>query len=394
MNNRKYHYKTNPTPKAWKKKKPSFHSKRTSQFSKWKKGLPAKPNKQLGRKPSTWKLPTTVFLASLIMIILIIPTLIVLPDKDNEQAQISAKTNDEKAAKNKQEEVELTAADSPFSVEVMRANTDNKVEDVPLETYVSRVVASEMPIDFEMEALKAQALAARTYVVDVLLHHNQDKDDQPQVTDTTDNQVYSNKTELQKKWGKDYAGNMEKVTEAVAATKGEILTYDDNPIFPAFFSTSNGYTENSEDYWDNKLPYLRSVKSPWDKKSPKFLDQKIVSIADAEQQLGVQIAGDLQADMSRTDGKRVSKLNIGGKEFTGKEIREKFDLRSSDFTIEQKNGHIIFTTKGFGHGIGMSQYGANGMAKDGKNYKDIVAHYYKGVKISKITETAPTLVAK
>lgn len=381
-------------PKAWEKKKPKFPSKRMSHFSRIKQGKPNKLGKPIPGKSSTWKVPGIVFLASLVVIILIIPTLIALPDQDHDQAHISTKKAEKKSenpSSDNQKPVELTAGDSPFSVEVMRASS-NKVEDVPLETYVSRVVASEMPVDFEMEALKAQSLAARTYVVDLLL--NQDKKDEPAITDTTDNQVYSNDAELQKKWGKDYDKNMQKINKAVAATKGEILTYDNNPIFPAFFSTSNGYTENSEDYWENKLPYLRSVKSPWDKDSPKFLDQQVVAVDKAEQELGVQIPGDLEADVSRTDGNRVGTLTIDGKTFTGKEIREKFNLRSSDFSIKHKNGHLIFTTKGFGHGIGMSQYGANGMAKAGKDYKDIVKHYYKGVKISEVTETAPTLVAK
>src|SRR5699024_4711449 len=134
-----------------------------------------------------------------------------------------------------------------------------KVEDVPLETYVSRVVASEMPIEFEMEALKAQALAARTYVVDVMMHDDEDGDDSALITDTTDNQVYHDDEQLKKQWGAEaYEKNMQKINQAVTETKGEILTYDDDPIFPAFFSTSNGYTENSEDYWESELPYLRS----------------------------------------------------------------------------------------------------------------------------------------
>src|SRR5699024_9173106 len=136
----------------------------------------------------------------------------------------------------------------------------------------------------------------------------------------------------------------------VAETKGEIMTYEDEPIFPAFFSTSNGYTENSEDYWENKLPYLRSVERPWDKKSPKFLDQKVISLNEVEETLGVQLSGNLNENETRTDGDRIQTVKLGGKEFSGKDIRETFGLRSSDFTMKQKNDHVIFTTKGFGHG--------------------------------------------
>src|SRR5699024_1545846 len=234
--------------------------------------------------------------------ILIVPTLIVLPDKQESKGQVKMNQSDEKTKK-ENESVNVSAGDSPFSVEVMRADS-NKVDDVPLETYVSRVVASEMPIEFETEALKAQALAARTYIVDLLVH-KQDQDDTPAVSDTTDNQVYHDNHQLRKQWGDDYEENMEKIHKVVAETKGEIMTYEDEPIFPAFFSTSNGYTENSEDYWENKLPYLRSVESPWDKKSPKFLDQKVISLNEVEETLGVQLSGNLNENETRTDGDRI-----------------------------------------------------------------------------------------
>ncbi|MGY0691247.1 stage II sporulation protein D [Virgibacillus sp. FSP13] len=390
MNNRKYNYKP---PKAWKKKKSTMKRNKALLQPMLKRDMSSKRKEQMMKfstgKSAMWKLPSMLIVASLMVIILVIPTLIVLPDSSHGDQQITIQTNDEPDPDNT---VELSAGDSPFSVEVMRASSD-KVENVPLETYVTRVVASEMPVDeFELEALKAQALAARTYIVDLLLH--KDETDKPDVTDTTANQVYSNEAELRKRWGKEFNQNISKVKEAVAATKGEILTYDNAPIFPAFFSTSNGYTENSEDYWENKLPYLRSVKSPWDKKSPKFLDQKVIAISDVEKILGVDLGNKITAEIIRTDSNRVDKLTIGGKEFTGRDIREKLELRSTDFTIEQKSDHLVFKTKGFGHGIGLSQYGANGMAKDGKTYKDIVTHYYQGVKISEVTETAPTLVAK
>jgi stage II sporulation protein D len=251
-----------------------------------------------------------------------------------------------------------------------------------------------MPAEFEAEALKAQALTAITYIVNHLLH--QDNPGDSEVTDTVQHQVYKSEQDLQKQWGKEFEPKMKKVKEAVAATSGQILTYKNAPITPAFFSTSNGYTENSEDYWDNELPYLRSVKSKWDEDSPKFADQATFPISQVEAALNVSLphTGQIPVEVSRTDSNRVSKLEIGGQTFSGREIREKLELQSSDFSIKQKNNHLIFTTKGFGHGIGMSQYGANGMAKEGKNYEDIVKYYYKDVEVSTINETTPTLVAK
>lgn len=352
---------------------------------------PRQPSKRkkpyfVNQRQPTWRLPAMLLVSGLIMIILIIPTLIVVPftkDAQNESSPIEKES----------EPIVETNNSSPLSVAVMRSRSET-VEDTPLETYVAGVVSSEMSPSFETEALKAQALAARTYIVDHLLH--QKDGEKSDVTDTTQHQVYKNQKELKKQWGSNFDENMKKVTEAVSATQGEILTYNDAPIFPAFFSTSNGYTENSEDYWENELPYLRSVKSPWDVDSPKYLDQQTFTIGQVESELGIALPNkeSLAIEVTRTDSKRVKQLGIEGKTFSGREIREKLNLQSSDFTIKQKNDHLIFTTKGWGHGIGMSQYGANSMAKQGKTYKEIVKYYYQDVEVKTVTDTAPTLVAK
>ncbi|MFC4558058.1 stage II sporulation protein D [Virgibacillus kekensis] len=338
------------------------------------------------KSSAPWKVPGILFFSTLIIIILVIPTLVVVPYVNEGQEQdVTVEKEATKTA--------IKLGESPFSVAVMRAGSD-EVENVPLETYVSRVVASEMPAEFELQALKAQALAARTYIVDHVLHNGKAADSE--VTDTVNDQVYHNEKELRKLWGSDYNWKMNKIKKAVAETQGEILTYKGEPITPAFFSTSNGYTENSEDYWKNKVPYLRSVKSPWDENSPKYLDQKIFKVSEVANLLGVDLPENktLSFEISRTEGNRVAQLGVAGETFTGRQVRETLKLRSSDFTIEQKNDHLIFQTKGYGHGIGMSQYGANGMAEEGKTYKEIVTYYYQGVEVSTVNETAPTLVAK
>ncbi|RYG71309.1 stage II sporulation protein D [Lentibacillus lipolyticus] len=370
-------------PKALKKKKP-----KKSQAKKEKVQLLQKNKKplSLGKGAVHWRNPVIVCLAGLLTIILIVPSAVVVPFMSNNSGQGKAV---EKAAA----DTTISFGDSPFSVEVARASS-NQVENVPLETYVSRVVASEAPAEFEMEALKAQALAARTYIVNRLLH--QDNPDAPDVSDSTSDQVYHNEKELRKTMGSDFNKEMKKIKKAVKATEGEILTYENKPITPAYFSTSNGYTENSEDYWENEVPYLRSVKSPWDKNTPKFMDQQIFSLQEVEKRLGTDLPGieQLTMEIARTESNRVSELTIGGETYAGRDVREALGLRSSDFSIEKKNNHLIFTTKGYGHGIGMSQYGANGMAKEGKSYKAIVQHYYQGVEISTVNDAVPTLVSK
>ncbi|SDJ28177.1 stage II sporulation protein D [Salimicrobium halophilum] len=304
----------------------------------------------------------------LYVVLLLIPTLVVLPAADQKEAQ----------------PVSSEAEEGEETVRVLRSDTD-KVEEIPLEEYVTGVVASEMPVTFEMEALKAQALAARTYI----MKHKASGStfEGADVTDTVQHQVYKDEQQLREIWKDDYEENRAKVEEAVQATKGEIITYKEEPITAAFFSTSNGYTENSGDYWEHDIPYLKSVISPWDKDAPTYLDQVTLTQSELMEKLTLPTFSASDIELSRTEGERVETMTIGEKTFTGRDIREKLGLKSSDFSIEQKGDHFIFTTRGFGHGVGMSQYGANGLASEGKSYKDIIAHYYSETKIEEISSS-------
>lgn len=334
------------------------------------------------------KSPSIISITLMLIIILIIPTFIVMlpsaksapPIKSEEVFGITNQSN---------EEIELPSV----NVFVERSNSEN-IEKVPMETYVTSVVASEMPAEFELEALKAQAIAARTYIVNHLLHH--EEEERVVITDTTEHQVYKNTDELKELWGKDFHWKMKKVTEAVDTTENEIITYDEQPITPTFFSMSNGFTEDAENYWGNELPYLKSVESKWEKDNPRFTEQKVFSFDEISHKTGISLpAGNaVPIQISRTPSNRVSEISFNGTVFTGKDIREKLELRSNDFSVEQKNNHFIFTTKGYGHGVGMSQYGANGMAEEGKTYEEIISHYYQDVEITTIKDAAPTLVAK
>ncbi|UTE77553.1 stage II sporulation protein D [Rossellomorea sp. KS-H15a] len=331
--------------------------------------------------------PVVIIFSIFISIIFLVPTLLVLPfSSDKDTANLDEKLKNQPSVEELADSVEVA---------VYRSSQD-LIEKLPLEQYVVGVVAGEMPADFEKEALKAQALAARTYMVNQLMSDDPSVPKGADVTDTVAHQVYKNQKELATLWGSDYDWKIKKISEAVLETKGKVLTYDDKPITAAFFSTSNGYTENSEAYWTDDIPYLRSVESPWDKASPKFEDQKIIPINEFKQKLGVTLPkdGSVGTITSRTEGKRVAKVEINGKEFTGREIRDKLGLRSSDFTWYLKDDHIVIATKGFGHGVGMSQYGANGMAKEGKNYKDIVTHYYKDVKITESSKLLQKVTAQ
>jgi stage II sporulation protein D len=266
-----------------------------------------------------------------------------------------------------------------------------RIETVPIEWYVRGVVAGEMPADFQLEALKAQAIAARTYIVRKLLAES-DADDRAKadVTDSTDDQVYVPIAKLGKLWeGKDTVqAKLDRISEAVAQTKGMILTYEGEPIQASFFSTSNGYTENSEDYWSVALPYLRSVPSPWDTKvSPRYKHEVTMKLKDFYKKLDVPAARPKQIKiLSRTDGRRVKELAIGKHRISGREARERLGLRSSQFEWKIQGDTITLTSFGYGHGVGMSQYGANALAAAGNDAEQILRYYYTGVTIEQASK--------
>jgi stage II sporulation protein D len=277
-------------------------------------------------------------------------------------------------------------------IAVYRTNSKT-IEKVPLESYIQGVVASEMPAEFELEALKAQALAARTYIIRRLIA--KDYTDAPEdsiVTDTEMHQVYQNEEELRERWGLEYERKISRINQAVNETVGQVLTYEGRPINATFFSTSNGYTENSEDYWTATIPYLRSVASPWDESSPRFKDQIKISVEEFQKKLGVQMALPASTNevfshiLSTTSGKRVKEVKVGDHVFTGKEVREKLGLSSSHFNFELNEGQVIINTLGWGHGVGMSQWGANGMAQEGHHAEEIVKYYYKNIQVQDYRE--------
>ena len=253
---------------------------------------------------------------------------------------------------------------------------------VPLEEYVIGVLAGEMPTSFELEALKAQAVAARSYVMRrVLANQNKEYD----VVDSVTNQVYVDKETLKNKWQNTFEERYQKLETAVSETIGEYLEYDGNIIDAMFFSTSTGATENSEEIFVSKVPYLRSVASTWDEAvSPVFSEDYTFSYPDfikklnvPNQKLNVQIT-------ETTSTGRIKKIKINGVTFTGTEVATLLGLRSNYFTITETNNEIKINTKGYGHGVGMSQYGALGMAKEGYTYDEILKYYYQGVEIKKL----------
>lgn len=280
--------------------------------------------------------------------------------------------------------------DSDLSIQVYMCDID-KIVTMSLEDYILGVTAGEMPADFHPEALKAQALAARTYTMLRMREFGGSgcsKHPGAEIcTDPTHCQAYKNPASI----GKD----LNKYKDAVYKTAGEVIVYDDKLIDAVFHSTSGGKTENSEEIWSNRVPYLRSVMSRYEEHSPKYVNQQEISIDDfikcikkLDPQVKInrkRIKNEIGV-LERSEGGRITKLKIGDRTFKGSDVRNVLSLNSSNFSYSVGEDTIVFTVAGNGHGIGMSQYGADGMAKNGSDYKDILMHYYQGVDIININD--------
>ncbi len=273
-----------------------------------------------------------------------------------------------------------------------------KTVKVDFEEYVCRVAASEMPATFEMEALKAQSVAARTYAMAKVLKYEGSKPDahpKAPVCDTTHCQVYKTEKELIACHAEGWEDTgWQKIQQACQATEGELLYYGGELVMqPLFFSSSGGQTENSEDVFSGAYPYLVSVSSPYEEEATHQDEEKRFGIEDfagklrqayPDRQLGSISQSNIKV-LSRTAGGRAAQMQVGdGPDgvLKGTEVRTALGLSSTLFSIRFEGGDIVFTSSGSGHGVGMSQYGADGMAKEGYDYKAILQHYYSGTEIA------------
>lgn len=271
---------------------------------------------------------------------------------------------------------------SNITIRVKRQN-NNDIVSIPLEEYIVGVLAGEMPISFELEALKAQAVASRSYAL-ARIEYNKDMD--YDVVDTTVNQVYLDDEYLKKAWGKNYVKNINKLKTAVNYTIDEYLSYDGKVADALFFSTSNGYTEDSNNVFGFKCDYLKSVESPWDKDvSSAFNASKKMKLSTFYNKLGLDYNKNLNVSIiNRSKTNRILSLKVNGVKFSGIDIYQKLGLRSLDFEFVLLGEEIEIKTVGYGHGVGMSQYGALGMALEGFTYQEILKYYYSGTEIKKI----------
>ena len=267
------------------------------------------------------------------------------------------------------------------SIQVMLSNNSDKSEAfaMDLEDYVIGVVAGEMPASFSMEALKAQAVASRTFAMYKMSINN----DYVLCT-TINDQVYLTMEAMRNKWGDDFLYYYNRVKDAVLATEGEILTFDGNIASTYYFAISNGYTDDALTVFREDKDYLVSVESPWDKNYRAYSSTYTLSKTSFCSKLGITCDTINISDVVRANNHYVRSITINGTTFTGLEVFNKLSLRSTDFTITVSGDNVSIETLGFGHGVGMSQYGAEGMAADGYTYQDILKYYYLDTEITKL----------
>ncbi len=274
-----------------------------------------------------------------------------------------------------------TMADSPqISISVLQE--DGAVLQLPLNEYLTCVVLAEMPVSFEEEALKAQSVVARTYTMRAAKGKSK-HNDAAVCTDSSCCQAYIAQEEYLQKGGREE--NVHYVKRIVDSTDGQVLTYEGNLIEATYFSCSGGTTEDAVAVWGTDVPYLQSVASPGEEQAAYYTDTSTFTPQELSSRLEVELNGDPADWFSNavyTDGGGIATILIGGESFSGTQLRKLLDLRSTAFTVTTDEDHVSFHTRGYGHRVGMSQYGANAMASDGSCYDEILSHYYQGTELT------------
>lgn len=277
-------------------------------------------------------------------------------------------------------------ADAAVPVQV---KTENGVVTMTLADYLVGVVAAEMPATFEPEAISAQVVAARTYTMHKMLVDREINHPEADVcTDIACCKAYQDDDALSEKWGDSYSAYIEKIVSAVKETDGVYMQYEGEPILAVFHSSSAGKTETSGNVWGKDLPYLTVVDTPEDGETvPNYITEVRVSQEDFASTVyesldGLEVYGEPEewiTDTQYDESGRLENLYICGISVPGTKLREMFELRSTAVEIYYGDGEFVFTVTGYGHGVGMSQYGANSLAAEGKSYKDILNWYYKDI---------------
>ncbi len=295
-------------------------------------------------------------------------------------------------------QIELEEPEIDFSANYKNINllhtADKKVENVDFEEYLVHVVAAEMPVNYEMEALKAQATVARTYTLYQMQNGGKHKE-----ADICDNsqccQAWISKEKRFEKWEDNQQEKWDKIRKAVYSCAGDIVTYNGKPIDAFFHSNSGGTTEIPVNVWGgSNFPYLQVVETSGEDEYSQYYSEVEYTTSEIEKKMKENYK-DFSIDwkskepikiLEYTESNRIKKIKIGNKNISGVEARKIFELKSANFTYTKKDNKIKFQVKGYGHGVGLSQTGSNTLAKQGKDYKEIIHHFYKDVEIQNIKD--------
>lgn len=325
-----------------------------------------------------------------VLVCFLIP--VVLTKKTGKQVNTNIYVNEQ----NNSEVAENTAEynyNKYNTIKLLHTKTQ-EIEEIKLDEYLYGVVSAEMPASFEKEALKAQAVVARTYTI-YKIENNEGKHGEANICDDSSCcQAWISKEDRFAKWEESSReANWNKIVEAVESTKGKYITYEGKPINAFFHSNSGGKTETTLNVWGGSgYPYLQSVSTSGEDAYTQYKSEVTLTKEEFINKIKEKYS-DFEIDfndekcisiLEYTEGNRVKKIRIGNKEFSGVEIRTLIGLKSANFNIEIQGDNIYFSVVGYGHGVGMSQTGADSMAKEGKNYEEIIKHFYTGVEISNI----------
>ena len=306
-------------------------------------------------------------------------------DAEPEPADDAGQTQDTQGTG---EEVPATVYDSARTLRVLIGDT---VEEMDMETYLRGVVRAEMPASFELEALKAQAVAARTYLLYKMERGGSANHPEADICDDINCcNAYKSEAEAAANWGMSTAVYEEKIRRAVAETDGQVILYEGAPVLAVFHSSSAGATQDSGDVWQNSLPYLQSVDSPEGADAvPNYYSKVSFTLTDFKERFIAQyptanLSGSPSnwfTNISQTENGAVLSLEVGGVPLSGTDLRSLLGLRSTTFTISFTDTEVVFSVTGYGHGVGLSQYGANVLAEEGWTYEEILEHYYTGASV-------------
>lgn len=304
-------------------------------------------------------------------------------------AALGGDTAEESGFAETTEPITETVAEEEY-ISVLSSST-HKAERVGMREYIIGCVAAEMSAVFHTEALKAQAVACYTYAKKICEQNEKHKDSSLGEADITDSaeihQGYLNKRQRKEKWGEKADEYEAKITDAVDSVYGYFLAYDGETALAVYHAISAGSTQSAKSLWGSEIPYLTRVESPGDRLSPDYVTTRTFTQSEfkkSAKKCGVTLDGDAKnwlGGAENTEDGYVTSITLGGEKISGSKIRGEFGLRSLNFNVEYSDGKFVFTCYGYGHGVGMSQYGADYLARQGFSWQEIVGHYYPGTEI-------------